>query len=318
MFIREMVIMQFSSNIQPDIQMEEDALPADLDRYVADAEARFSDIIPGAEKKIIWHHPRQKRKTRLALVYLHGFSACRQEIRPVCEEAARRLGANLFLTRRAGHGRGGRAMAEASLTAWLNDAAEALMIGRRLGEQVVLVGNSTGGTLATLLAAADRGRHVAACVLLSPNFGVKHLAAGLLTWPGARYWAPLVGGKTRAWEPLNEQHARYWTVRYPIQALIPMMQAVKRVKGLELGKLSLPILFLYCLQDQVLDVRHIESAFRAVGSRDKQKIIMGDTQHALKHVIAGDILSPNNNGPVIDGITDFLGRVLPAADGSKR
>jgi alpha-beta hydrolase superfamily lysophospholipase len=303
--------MQIRPSTQPDNPIYSDRLPADLDRYLKDDEARFADIIPGAEKKIIWHDPHRKQKTPLALVYLHGFSACRQEIRPVCEEVARRLGANLFLTRLTGHGRNGRALAEASLSDWRSDALEALMIGRRMGKKVILVGTSTGGTLATWLADYDRGQSVAACVLLSPNFGVKHVAAGLLFWPGARYWLPLVVGKTRAWEPLNERHARYWTLRYPIAALIPMMQAVEMVRRIDLGKLSIPMQFLYSRKDQIVDAREIEKAFDAIGSKVKKRIIIQESQHSMQHVIAGDILSPSNNERVIDAMTTFLGPYIP-------
>ena len=68
------------------------------------------------------------------------------------EEVARALGANLFFTRLTGHGRTGAAMAEATAEDWLADMAEAMEIGRRLGQRVVVIGTSTGGTLAAIAA----------------------------------------------------------------------------------------------------------------------------------------------------------------------
>ncbi len=56
--------------------LTESALPDDLDQYLRESEARFSDITPGAEKTIIWAHP-DKRRTDLAIIYLHGYSATR-------------------------------------------------------------------------------------------------------------------------------------------------------------------------------------------------------------------------------------------------
>jgi hypothetical protein len=81
-------------------------LPADLERYLADSEARYPDITPGAEKTIVWAHPNQ-RQTDLAIIYLHGYSATRQETAPLSDQLARQLEANLFYTRLSGHGRGG-------------------------------------------------------------------------------------------------------------------------------------------------------------------------------------------------------------------
>ena len=100
-----------------DTQLQSPQLPADLDAYLAQSEARYPDITPGAEKTIVWAHP-DRRKTALAVVYLHGFSASRQETAPLSDEIAQQLGANLYYPRLNGHGRSGAAMAEASVNAW--------------------------------------------------------------------------------------------------------------------------------------------------------------------------------------------------------
>jgi hypothetical protein len=56
-------------------------LPADLDSYLAQTEGLYPDIKVGAEKTILWADP-QHQQTDLAIVYLHGFSASRQETAP--------------------------------------------------------------------------------------------------------------------------------------------------------------------------------------------------------------------------------------------
>ena len=145
------VVFAVGPRVSVDQTLRPVVLPEDLDGYLARSEARFADLRPGVEKTIIWADS-SKAKTPIALVYLHGFSATRQETRPLCDTLAARLGANLFYTRLRGHGRSDDAMAEASANDWLNDSYEALAIGRRLGERVVLVGTSTGATPAAWLA----------------------------------------------------------------------------------------------------------------------------------------------------------------------
>ncbi len=54
-------------------------LPADFDAYLAGAESQLSDITPNTEKKIIWAGV-PGAKTPLSIVYLHGFTATRQEL----------------------------------------------------------------------------------------------------------------------------------------------------------------------------------------------------------------------------------------------
>ena len=125
-------------------------LPKDLNHYLNQSESRFSNIREGLNKEILWANAEEKQ-TEYSIVYLHGFSASRQEISPVMEKVADALGANLFFTRLSGHGQTTEALSESTPKEWFQDATEALEIGKRLGEKVILVGTSTGATLALWL-----------------------------------------------------------------------------------------------------------------------------------------------------------------------
>ena len=162
----------------------------DLDRYLAEAEARVPNLKPGAEKTIRWAGV-PGVKTDIALIYVHGFSASRNEIQPVPERVAEALGANLFQTRLVGHGRDGPALGGARANDWINDMAEALAIGAQLGERVVVIGTSTGATL-SLLFSVNPGFEFAmsGMILISPNFEIAAEGANLLTRPFARTIVP--------------------------------------------------------------------------------------------------------------------------------
>ncbi len=295
--------------IEVDTRLEARPLPADLDRFLAESEARYPDITPGAEKTIVWAHP-DKRQTELAVVYLHGYSATRQETAPLSDQVAEKLGANLFYTRLSGHGRGGQAMTEPSVKDWLQDTEEALQIGQRLGKRVLVIGTSTGATLATWLATRPDSDKVLAYVLVSPNFAPRSAAADVLTWPWAEHFVPLVLGPEHQWTPRNEQQARYWTHRYPIQALLPMMALVKYVRELPLEEIRAPLLTLYSPEDQVVDPQWIERAFARFGSPNKRLIALQNTEDDSHHVLAGNILSPNDTARVEAAILEFLESTL--------
>ncbi|WP_339523393.1 alpha/beta hydrolase [Pseudomonas sp. EA_35y_Pfl2_R111] len=288
-----------------DIQLKPVELPADLNRYLAEAEARHPDITPGAEKTIVWAHPDQ-RQTDVAIIYLHGYSATRQETAPLSNQLAQQLGANLFYTRLNGHGRSGAAMAEASVNDWLQDSQEALQIGQRLGKQVLVIGTSTGATLATWLALQGDSPQVLAYIMVSPNFAPKDPAATVLTWPWATQFVPLLLGPEHQWQPHNPQQARYWSHRYPAQALLPMMALVKYVREQPLEQIRTPLLTIYSNDDQVVSAAAIETAFARFGSPHKQLIALKDTQDPSHHVLAGDILSPNDTPRVQAAILAFL------------
>ncbi|MFD1344769.1 alpha/beta hydrolase [Litorisediminicola beolgyonensis] len=301
---------------EPELRLsfDETQLDEGIDAYLEAAEAGIADLRPAARKRVLWAEEPGAR-TPLSVVYLHGFLASAEELRPVSERVAEALGANLYFTRFTGHGRDGAAMAEAELTDWMDDAAEALAIGRRIGERVLLVGTSTGGTIAALALAQDGGAEdVAGVVLISPNFEVKNPAATVLTWPGISWWGPLVVGETRSFEPANEEHAEHWTISYPTRALFPMAQSVARAGRIDPARFTMPALFIYADGDEVVDA-DVTDRVRAGwgGPTDRMEIAPGPGIDPSLHVVAGDILSPAATDPVAARIAEWAG-ALPAPD----
>jgi esterase/lipase len=293
------------SRVDVDTTIHPVTLPADLDQYLKEREAAFKDIVPGTEKTIFWAGQRGV-KTPLSVVYLHGFSASRQETAPLSEQVAKDLGANLFYTRFTGHGRGSEAMLDGSVNAWLNDANEALEIGRRLGEKVVVIGVSTGATAALWLGTQDTAEDVAAFVLISPNFGPRDWRSRLLLWPHGGRIAELVLGHEYSFDPWNELHRRYWTDHHPTRALLPMMGMVKLAKSLKLADMTTATLVIFSPDDQVVNVRATEKAVARIGSARKWLISYPDAADRDQHVLAGDILSCESTEKLKRVIVEFL------------
>lgn len=289
-------------------------LPASLDAYVAAEEAAVPGIRPGDEKAIVWANPEAPAVTPVSLVYLHGFSADRHEVEPVVSEVAAALGANVFFTRLRGHGRDSEAMGEVTAEDWLDDAAEAVAIGGYIGERVVLMGTSTGGTLAVWAAtrpeAADR---IAAVVLISPNLGVQDPAAPILLWPWGGVIGRLVVGPERCFEPKNPEQERHWTTCYPPRALLPMMALVHLAQLLPAGSLTEPTLVLYSRGDQVVDPDETERVMARLAAGRAEMHVVEGAGDPEQHVIAGAIMSPETTDLVESEILDFL---APVVDGS--
>lgn len=286
------------------ITFDASALPDDLDGWLAAEEQQFSDIRPGTAKRIVWAGAKGE-KTPLAVVYLHGFSASAEEIRPVPDAVAKALGANLFYTRLAGHGRTSAAMAEPVAGDWIEDMAEAMAIGRRLGKRVLILSTSTGGTLAALAAVdPDLREGLAGVVFVSPNFGLKGAAGVLLDLPLVRYWGPLVAGAEQGFTPKNAGQAAYWTTSYPTVALMPMAALVRVVRALDFGAVRAPALFIYTAADQVVDPERTAAVAAAWGGpKEVFMPVLGPGDDRYSHVIAGAIMSPGQTEAVVARIT---------------
>ncbi|MBJ3762743.1 alpha/beta hydrolase [Maribius pontilimi] len=291
-----------------EIAFDADAIGDDPVAYLAAQESRFDDIVEGTQKRVVWAGDPGAR-TDWVVVYVHGFSASSEEIRPVPDQVAAALGANLYFTRLEGHGRDGAAMAESSAEAWLRDFDEGLAIARRLGDRVLVMSASTGGTIAAL--ASARGRDVDAQVMVSPNFGVQAAGAFLLTLPGARSWVPLLVGETRSFEAENPAHAKYWTTRYPTEAVVPMALSVRAAKAAALQRITTPALVIFSEDDQVVRPEATRAAMARWGGPVTLEPVSPPPGNApSNHVLAGDILSPDMTAPVTDMILDWV-RALP-------
>lgn len=303
---------------RPDAQIAPESFVIDdPNEYVVDAEESFTDIVPGAEKLIVWHDARGER-TPVSLVYLHGFSATRQETAPLADSVAARLGANLFYTRLTGHGRSGQALGEAAAGEWFNDVSEAVALAKSIGDHVVLIGNSTGSTLAVWwLGSGDAPEHlrrsVAAMVLMSPNFSPADPNSRFLTWPWGEQLAELMIGDERSWKPHNELQARYWTTRYPTAAIVTVMAAVERANAVDPTRLVIPAMLIYSEDDSVIDVSRIRPWYERLGSTEKQIVQMQGVGDPSEHILAGYIMSPETTDEVADEIVSFLvANVVPA------
>lgn len=288
---------------------DEATLPADLDAYLAAEEARVPDVIPGAGKEIVWAGAPGER-TPLSIVYLHGFSASKQEIRPVPDRLAAALGANLYYARFEGHGATGEALGAATTAGWWRDTAEALAIGRRIGRKVIVIGTSTGATLATIaLSDPEVSANVAGFVGVSPNYEIKGAPLALMTMPFARQVLPLLLGDERSWEPMNAEHGKWWTTRYPLVAILPLGAAVKEAQAVAVEAIRTPALFVFNDGDEVVDhARTREIAARWGGPAEIANVEPGPGDTPSKHVIAGDITAPGLTAEVTEILTAWASR----------
>ena len=289
-------------------------LPADLEQYLVEREqaaAASHPLIPGTEKRIRWHDG--AARTEFAIVNLHGFSASRQETAPLVDRLAEALGANVFETRLAGHGRARGAMLGVKAEDWLADGAEALAIGSRLGQRMIVIGTSTGATLAIAMTDSPAFANVDSLVLISPNFAPAYSFTSWITRPGGPLLLRAAVGETRSWQAHNEQQARYWSTSYPSAIAVEVMRLVDRANGMLPLDMRASVLTLLSPDDQVVSPRATLEAVERISAARKQVVKVLNVGDPSQHVLAGDILSPDDTDEVLARILEFV-----RAGGSER
>lgn len=301
----------------PAYRLNRPVVPATADslqQYVRTQEAQHR-IKPDNEARIIWANDSARTKTPYSLVYLHGFSASQGEGDPVHKDIARQFGCNLYLSRLAEHGIDTPdALVNLTADKYWESAQEALAIGEQLGDKVILVGTSTGGTLALKLAATFP-QQIYALVLLSPNIAINDPNAWLLNNPWGLQIARLVtGSKYMESEDKRTIYKQYWNSPYRLEAAVNLEELLETSmnKG-TFEKVKQPTLLLYYYrdevhQDSVVKVAAALKMFDELGTAPAQKraVAMPKTGN---HVIGSRIKSHDVAG-VEREITRFMLDVL--------
>jgi esterase/lipase len=284
-----------------------------LERYIGEMESQHK-LKPDNYARIIWADEKKKERTEYAIIYLHGFSASQAEGEPAHRDIAKVFGCNLYLSRLAEHGIDTMdALANFNIDEYWHSARQAFAIGKKLGKKVILMGTSTGGTLALMLAA--RYADVYALILLSPNIEINDPNSWLLNNP----WGLQIARKVLSSNYIESRDQRpvykqYWYSKYRIEGAVQLEELLETaMKPSTFNKVYQPVLSLYYYKDQV----HQDSVVRV----DAIKRMMNEigTPHNLKvyksmpntgnHVLASYIKSKDISG-VENEIEKFMTEVL--------
>jgi esterase/lipase len=248
------------------------------------------------------------------MVYLHGFSASQAEGEPVHRDLAKKFGTNLYLSRLAEHGIDTtESMLNLTAEKFWASAQEALAIGKQLGNKVILIGTSTGGTLALKLAADYPD--IYALILLSPNIAINDPNAWILNNPWGLQVARMVkGSKYIDSEDTRDIYRKYWTYHYRIEAAVALEELLETTMNKEtFQKVKQPTLMLYYYkdevhQDSVVKVSPMKKMFTQLGTpaARKKEMAMPNTGN---HVIGSYIRSKDVEG-VEREIEKFMTEVL--------
>ncbi|RZL49079.1 MAG: alpha/beta hydrolase [Pedobacter sp.] len=266
-----------------------------LPAYVATQEAKYK-IKPGNEAEIVWADRNQFVQTEYAIVYLHGFSASKEEGNPAYHYLAKALHANMYLARLADHGLDTIAPMEYFTAERLWETAkEAYAIGKKLGKKVIVVGTSTGGTLALQLGAAYP--EINSLLLMSPNIAINDDKAWLLNNPwGLQIARKVTGGDERKVDGRTKAYKKFWYTNYRLESLVELEELLESAMTPELfAQVKQPVLMLYYYknqteQDPVVKVDAMLKMFDELGTPSslKQKIAI---PKAGNHVIGSAITS---------------------------
>lgn len=262
---------------------------SNLEQIVAQKDEDVAGLRPGNEGKIYWAD--SIRQTEYCLVYLHGFSASGMEADPIHRELAQRYGMNLYVPRLFAHGITDEdAMLELTVEDYVNSAKEAVAIGKKMGNKVILMASSTGGSLSLYLAAEDP--KIVGLLLLSPNIRIANSGTALFGGPFGLQIARLFVGSHVIWSHSNEAVKKYWTMRYRTEALVQLQILVKTaMRKATFRQVTQPVFLGYYYknkkeQDDVVSVAAMLKMFRQLGTPEALKCEVSFPEAATHTIVS--------------------------------
>ena len=281
------------SNKLPEIHVQ----TSDFESYLKNKEAGLK-IKPDNESRIIWANDSLKNKTPYCLLYLHGFSASWYEGNPVNIDFAHRYGMNLYMPRLASHGIDTtEALIDMTPDRLYESAKEALVAAQALGDKVILMSTSTGGTLSIKLA-AEFPQLVSGLILFSPNAAINNGAAFLLSKPwGLQIARNVYKGKYRITNTdFASEDCHYWNCKYRLEAIVYLQQLVESTMTKKtFSKVNKPVFLGYYYkdeehQDQIVKVDAMQKMFDELGTPENLKVKVASPE-AGTHPIACKLFS---------------------------
>jgi esterase/lipase len=269
--------------------------PAALEAFIRSKEAAHK-VKPDNEARIVWANDSTKAKTPYVIVYLHGFSASQEEGNPVHRNIAKQFACNMYLARLSEHGIDTiDPLVNMTATSLWESAKEAYAIGKQLGDKVILMGTSTGGTVALEL--ASNFEDVAGLVLYSPNIAINYPSAFLSNNPwGLQIARMVIGGKENIIKNKPDNYKKYWNDHYRLEAVVELQELLETTMiPSHFNKIKCPLLTLYYFkdeknQDPVVKVSAMKEMFEAVGTPANLKRMV-PIPEAGNHVLASPIQS---------------------------
>ncbi|OYT17228.1 MAG: alpha/beta hydrolase [Bacteroidetes bacterium 4572_77] len=270
-----------------------------LQQEINNRERNTEFIKPDNESRIIFADSIPKR-TEYVLLYLHGFSASPIEGYPVNAHFAQRYHMNAYWPRLHEHGlENGNNLLDMTPNKLINSAKDALEVARQLGEKVIIMSTSTGGTLSLILAAGNPD--IAGLILYSPNIEMYDDMTKILSSHWGLQIGNLVNGKMVTYPEDPPIVQKYWQSSYRLEAVAYLQSLVENTMTAEtFAKVNQAVFLGYYYkddenQDHTVKVEAELRMFKGIATPEnlKRKYAFGEVG---VHPLASDIKSQDIAG----------------------
>lgn len=210
--------------------------------------------------QVIWCG-KKKEKSKRVIVYFPGFTAGNGEAITLLESISKELRSNILITRIGSSGVGPE-LTYFPAELWLAEAEAAIHTASLLGDEIQLMGASTGASICLYLH-QQFPDYFHRIILSSANLGVTNKLTELLAIPVAGdLLLYALGNEQVRFTSENPYQAEHWLRVFELKQFAEVMKIVKMIRQNSL-KSSQKIYWQWHLQDSVVDTNLLQSYLHA-------------------------------------------------------
>ncbi len=224
---------------------------------------------------------RPKNSNGVGVLLIHGLLASPAEVKGYAEELLY-LGYTVFALRLSGHGTSPYDLQTKTYEDWYESVNRGLKIINAYCKSIIVIGFSTGGSMALKLAAENRDKiTVVVAVAVPIKFVDKAFS-----------FVPLLHGTNRLvnWlssiegvKPFMENDQEHKTINYrnvPVKSLYELGRLTDDVEE-HLSKIKIPTLLVYADEDPVVHIESAEIILEKLGAKKKTLITVHSNRHGF-------------------------------------
>lgn len=234
----------------------------------------------------------------VAALCIHGLTGTPYEVRPLAE-ALSRAGVRAVGVLLPGHNSSAEALSRTRYVDWLTSARHAYARLAADYDHVFVVGLSLGGLLALSVAASER---VAGVVAVGTPLRLAQPIPLLV--PIVKYLMPML--PKREGSDIRDAAARARHPGYremPLRSVHELLRLQSHVRGW-LPDISAPALIAHGAHDRTADPADAERICSAIGSTDREVLVLERSGHVVPVDYDGEVLSQR--------VADFVSQRIPA------
>lgn len=290
-----------------------DYAPGAVEEILRGRDAEILDLKEGNGSQLYWANE-TKSKTEFVVLYLHGFSASTSEGIDVYPNYAKSIGANAIAVRLYDSGRNSKDTFKGLTPKLMMDSAkDAIALAKCLGDKVIVISCSTGGTYSTYLSGYDD--QIVAQVLMSPNIGLYDETSKLVLKPwGRKLLNALQGGEYNNVDHYTDEQKKFWNDAYHNDGILALVDLLDQtMKEEHFQKITIPTLVIAFYtneeeQDKVVSVKRMREFFDQISTPDEKKKFVNCTTCG-NHVLGSKLFNVDIKF-VEDQINNFSKEVL--------